>query len=1339
MTDTSTYPLSPMQQGMLFHQLLEPGSGADIEQMILRVDEPIDAAAFAIAWEHAARRHEVLRTSFRLDQSAVPLQQVHPRAPMELTEVDQTAYLEEQADARLGEWLARDRVRGFDLSQAPLSRITIFRRRRGRCVVVWTFHHVILDGRSFPIVLADVVRAYDARRAGCEIELPPSVPYRTFIEWLDDYDREAAAEYWRATMAGFATPTPITIAGVGGVEGRTGFAEVRTRMSAASTAALGRVADEVGVTVNTLLQGAWARLLSIYADQTDVVFGATRACRYGTVPEAETIAGLFINTLPMRITIPESATVREWLLGIRAQHVAMRAVEHTPLVEVQAHSAVGPGTRLFDTILVFESYQLDPRLRSEIGTGDRIAYELLEQTNYPLLLSVYGGDELDLRLEFDRSRFDDAMAERALHHVVNLLEAMADDPDAPVLDLHCLGSEERTLLVHTWNPDATDTAPINTAPINTPPINMVDRWRDRVRRSPDAVALIGSDRSLTYADADAESERLAARLHGSGAGPGATVGIILDRSVDAILAMLATLKSGAAYLPLDRSYPSERLQHMLTDSGARVLVTASSLRSSIAPLVEPLPGLAVVELDDDTIDADTIDGARPGPAETITTDTPAYIIYTSGSTGTPKGVVVSHGALVNHADGVTMAYDLVPEDRVLQFAALSFDVAAEEIFPTWMAGGTVVVRTEEVATDFDELHRVVVDHEVTVLNLPAAYWSTWVDHLVADPDIDLPASLRLVITGSEKVSTRDHRRWTDRVGRSVRWLNAYGPTEATITASVHDPAGSDPPPGATMPIGRPIGNVTLHVLDGRGRPTPLGVPGELHIGGRGVAIGYHERPDLTAERFVADPFTERPGARMYRTGDLARWLPDGTVEFLGRIDDQVKVRGFRIELGEIEAMLCSLDSVTDAAVVARPDPTGESRLFAHVVAADPDAAPAVEELRAGLAERLPSYMIPAGYAFLPALPLTPSGKIDRKALPDLAVDERPDEAHVAPRTRLERDLAAAWSVVLGTDEPGVNDNFFASGGNSLTAIRLFSAIQGLTGRRLQLAELFAAPTIAQLAATLGDESPHDAPAALPGWVFPVKSTGSKTPLFHLGGASVLVNLANHLSEDRPLYALLEQDLEADHFHTSVAAIVPHCIEGLRAVQPRGPYLIAGLCFGGVVALEMARRLREEGDEVGFVLMIDSFAPGALTLRTGTTAAGEPTAAGDASRPRRSYTVSRLWRKGTARVWRACWPTLHELSRRSGRPMPSWLRDVEEANTIASDAYEAQPYDGDVTLFIASDKIAQFAIAPRNGWGELVSGTLDVEEVVGGHLSVYAEPHVADLAAKLNARLDRLPY
>ena len=1009
MTDTSTYPLSPMQQGMLFHQLLEPGSGADIEQMILRVDEPIDAAAFAIAWEHAARRHEVLRTSFRWDQSAVPLQQVHPRAPMELTEVDQTAYLEEQADARLGEWLARDRVRGFDLSQAPLSRITIFRRRRGRCVVVWTFHHVILDGRSFPIVLADVVRAYDARRAGCEIELPPSVPYRTFIEWLDDYDREAAAEYWRATMAGFATPTPITIAGVGGVEGRTGFAEVRTRMSAASTAALGRVADQVGVTVNTLLQGAWARLLSIYADQTDVVFGATRACRYGTVPEAETIAGLFINTLPMRITIPESATVREWLLGIRAQHVAMRAVEHTPLVEVQAHSAVGPGTRLFDTILVFESYQLDPRLRSEIGTGDRIAYELLEQTNYPLLLSVYGGDELDLRLEFDRSRFDDAMAERALHHVVNLLEAMADDPDAPVLDLHCLGSEERTLLVHTWNPDATDTAPINTAPINTPPINMVDRWRDRVRRSPDAVALIGSDRSLTYADADAESERLAARLHGSGAGPGATVGIILDRSVDAILAMLATLKSGAAYLPLDRSYPSERLQHMLTDSGARVLVTASSLRSSIAPLVEPLPGLAVVELDDDTIDADTIDGARPGPAETITTDTPAYIIYTSGSTGTPKGVVVSHGALVNHADGVTMAYDLVPEDRVLQFAALSFDVAAEEIFPTWMAGGTVVVRTEEVATDFDELHRVVVDHEVTVLNLPAAYWSTWVDHLVADPDIDLPASLRLVITGSEKVSTRDHRRWTDRVGRSVRWLNAYGPTEATITASVHDPAGSDPPPGATMPIGRPIGNVTLHVLDGRGRPTPLGVPGELHIGGRGVAIGYHERPDLTAERFVADPFTERPGARMYRTGDLARWLPDGTVEFLGRIDDQVKVRGFRIELGEIEAMLCSLDSVTDAAVVARPDPTGESRLFAHVVAADPDAAPAVEELRAGLAERLPSYMIPAGYAFLPALPLTQrkdrsqgASRPGRRRAPRRSPRRTPDPARAGPRRSLER-------------------------------------------------------------------------------------------------------------------------------------------------------------------------------------------------------------------------------------------------------------------------------------------------------------------------------------------------
>lgn len=1321
------YAISPMQQGMLFHHLLEPDSGADVEQMVMRLREPVDFADFSAAWDHASDRHEALRTSFRWDDTTSPMQEVQPRAVMECTEINQTAYSDEQADIRLRSFLAEDRTRGFDLARAPLSRLTIFRRNDNSSIVVWTFHHVILDGRSFPIVLSDVFEAYDALRAGRKVELAPSVPYRTFIDWLADSDGASASEYWQSTMAGFSAPTPITVAGIGGVNGRSGFAESRRRMSHSSTIDLGRTAEAIGVTVNTMLQGAWSRLLSIYANETDVVFGSTRACRHSTVPGADTIAGLFINTLPMRVSIPESATVREWLADIRAQHVALRAVEHTPLVEVQGYSDVSPGTRLFDSILVFENYQLDPHLRAEIGTGDRVEYELLEQTNYPLLLSVYGGDELDLRLEYDRALVDDAVAERMLGHVVTLLETMSDAPDALVCDLHCLGPEERALLVATWNLGDT----------GNDPANMVDRWRDRVRQSPQAAAIIGLDRTLTFADADGESDRLAGRLAAAGAAAGSTVGIMLDRSVNAILAILATLKTGAAYVPLDSGYPVGRLHHMLTDSDARVLITSSSLTSISARLLTRLPDIATIEIDDRPFET-----GHPPVGVSVTPDTPAYVIYTSGSTGTPKGVVVSNDALVNHANGVAEAYSLVPGDRVLQFAALSFDVAAEELFPTWLSGAAVVVRSNEIATDFDALHRFVAEHAITVLNIPAAFWSAWVDHLAAEPDIDLPRSLRLVITGSEKVSTRQYERWVERIGRSVQWLNAYGPTEATITASVHDPTGADPAPGATMPIGRPIRNVALYILDDHGKVTPLGVPGELHIGGRGVAIGYHNRPDLTAEQFIPDPFDGRPGARLYRTGDLARWLPDGTVEFLSRVDDQVKVRGFRIELGEIEAALRALDGVVDAVVVARPDTSGNDRLFAHVVPATSQDGLQIETLRDGLASRLPAYMIPVGFAVISALPLTPSGKVDRNALPALTVAGKTTSEFSAPRTDLERALAKAWDDVLDTGEPGRDDNFFDAGGNSLTAIRLFSAVQKLTGKRMQLADLFAAPTIAQLASKLGDrpstvDTAKDTP---PAWVFPVKSTGSKAPLFHLGGASVLLNLAQHLSADRPLYALLEQDLEGDHFHTSVDDIVPHCIEGLRAVQPHGPYLIAGLCFGGVVALEIARQLRAEGEEVAFTLMIDSFAPGALTLRDRSTAAEGKTATDGTPDPfpQRAYDRTRLWRKSKRRVWRACWGTLHNLSRRSGRPMPSWLRDVEEANTIASDAYVAQPFEGNVTLFVASDKISQFDVAPDNGWADLVSGTLDIAEVTGGHLSIYAEPFVADLAAKINARLDRIP-
>lgn len=1331
------FPLSPMQQGMLFHHLLEPRSGADIEQMVLRFHERVDPGAMLDAWDAVARKHEILRTSFRWDGHE-PLQHVHPCTPVELTVVDQAAYTDEQAEARLHRFLRADRARGFDLGELPLSRLTLFDRGSAGCILVWSFHHIVLDGRSFPIVLRDVFAAYDTIRLDRPVDLGESIPYRTFIDWLGDRDQDAATEYWQSLLTGFRSPTQLMVERIGDVSpGESGFGEVATRLDDETTTALEGFAARMGVTLNTVLQGAWSVLLSTYSGERDVVFGTTRACRYGTVPGADSVAGVFINTLPMRIDVDPSDRLEDWLRGVRAQHVQLRSFEHTPLVDVQAQSDVPSGTRLFDTILVFESYQLDPMMRDRAGTGDRVDFELFEQTNYPLLLSVYGGTELDLRLEFDRSLFDAAVAERIVRHLSVLLATMATGEATTVGDLECLHETERHLLLQEWNQsDAT-----------APDLDMLTCWRARVADSPDEPALVGPDETLTYTALDGRSDVLARRLCGLGLEPGAFVGILLDRSVDAIVSMLAVLKSGRAYLPLDPEYPPDRLEHMVLDSGLGAIITERRLRTTPAgtQLLDRIRHVPTVDLDE--FDDFAIDVETSGPLPDVTADSPAYVIYTSGSTGVPKGVVISHRSLVNHAQAVGALYELDRSDRVLQFAALSFDVAAEEIFPTWLAGATVVLRPEDVASSFEELHRFVEEHRLTVLNLPAAYWSAWVDHLIEHPASAVPGSLRLVVTGSERVATDQLRRWQSKAGSSTRWLNAYGPTEATITASVFDPSGADPAPNATVPIGRPIANVSLHVLDARGRLTPIGVPGELHIGGAGVAIGYHDRPDLSRQQFITDPFSRRPSARLYRTGDRARWLPDGNVEFLGRVDDQVKIRGFRVELGEIEAALRSVDGVSQAAVVNRPDGARTERLEAHVVRTRSGAGPGGDELRAELQQTLPPYMVPVAFGFLDELPLTPSGKIDRAALPALATGPQPDRPSRAARTELEREMVRLWSSVLGTDIVGIDDDFFHHGGTSLTAIRLLSSISRLTGAQLKLADLFAAPTIAQMVQLAGADAATDPETTTtdrsPSWVFPIKEGGSRPPLFHLGGASVLRNLARYLPDDQPLYALLEQDLDADHFYTSVDEIVPHCLAGLRSVQPHGPYLIAGLCFGGVVALEMSRALRAEGEHVALTLMIDSFAPGAITAKrdprsdpdTDPTQATERSDRRSGSGQKRALRPKRALRKLKERIWRASWGTLHDLHRRRGKPLPSWLRDVEEANTIASDAYRASPYDGDVTLFVATEKDDRLDHAPKNGWGPLIKGELRIHEVVGGHLSVYAEPHVADLARTLNACLD----
>ena len=932
--------------------------------------------------------------------------------------------------------------------------------------------------------------------------------------------------------------------------------------------------------MNTLVQGGWALLLSRYSREDEVVFGATRAGRYDTVPGSLEMAGLFINTLPMRIPVPPEGQLISWLQQIRKQHVELGAYQHTPLADLQSWSELPPGTPLFDTILVFENYQLEPVLQRQ--TNSSYGFKLLEQTNYPLLLSVYSGSRLNFQLEYDCSRFDAAAIRRMLRHLESLLASMVAQVESPLARLNLLPDAERAQVTHGWNQTA--------APFPADQC-IHELLATGAARQPDAIALVAGSQTLSYAELNARANQLAHHLQAEGLMPDDVVGIFMHRSPAMAIALLAVLKAGGAYLPLDPQYPVERLRYMLTDAQVGLVLTESTLVEEL-----PLANMPALALDRDW--GLVTDRPVTNPPNQATPANLTYVIYTSGSTGQPKGVAITHQALVNHGLGVGRVYELSPADRVLQFAALSFDLATEEIFASWLAGATVVLRNEAILSSFTALHEFIESQQLTVVNLPAAYWSEWVAFLAHDETRRLPASLRLVLAGSEKVPADKLARWQALVGDQVRWLNGYGPTEATITSSLYEPKQKAQSPGTAVPIGRPIQNLRFYVLDDQLAPTPIGIPGELHIGGAGLARGYLNQPELTAAKFIPDPFDDQPGARLYKSGDLARFLPDGNIEYLGRIDSQVKIRGFRIELGEIEAALAAQPAISAAVVQVWPDAAGNNQLVAYYLVDESQADPGGEHLCRALAGNLPAYMVPVACQRLATLPMTPSGKINRRALPPVELSGgRRQREYVAPRTELEKKLVASWETILKTSPVSIHDNFFELGGNSLLSIRLFARIEALTGRKLQLTTLFQAPTVAQLAAALNASATVTAPPAMKRWVIPVKPAGNRIPFFHMGGATVLRQLVKYVHPDQPVYGILEQDLSSDKpLYTDVPAIVDHCLAGIRSVQPTGPYMIGGLCFGGLVALELGRKLRAAGEEVWLVLMIDSFAPDAISPR-----------------------------------------------------------------------------------------------------------------------------------------------
>ncbi|GHF24625.1 hypothetical protein GCM10010218_01480 [Streptomyces mashuensis] len=1035
------YPLTPMQAGMLFHTLADPTGQAYSEQMSFVFDGVTDAGVLARAWQHVNDHLEILRGSLVWDRVDRPLMVVRRHAELPVRTLDWRGLDEAEQQAALERLLAEDREQRMDLSVAPLTRLTLIRVTDSRVRVVRTSHHVLLDGWSTFQMLADLSAAYEALAAGEQPALPQRRPFRAYVEWLEQQDLAQAETYWRALLAGVEEPTPLPY-------DRRPAASHRARPAGSLARELSREVSEKlfafarqhRLTVNAVVQGAWALLLSRYSGERDVVFGATVSGRPADLPGVDSIVGMMINTLPVRAAVDGRAPVAEWLAGVQRAQVEARQYEYVPLTQIQNWSGVGRGTNLFDSLVVFENYPMNDRAaagRPADGGSLRLSgLEGVEATNFPLNLVAYAGDALAYELSYDADLFTDDTVARLSRHFEALLTGMAADPRRLVGELPMLSSAEESVLLHDFNAaGAVDVA-------GELAHERFVRW---AARTPEAVAVRCGDDALTFRELDEQANRLAHHLRSLGAGPDRRVALAVERGVRMLVGMLGVLKSGAAYVPLDPAYPADRLAHMLGDSGTEILVTQAALRDRL-----PEAGAAVVvDLD---ADAAAI-AAHPAtaPEVTLSGDHLAYVLYTSGSTGRPKGVGVTHANLANHLPWLDSAYPTGPGDQVLMRASISFDVSVWELMLSVLSGATAHVVSAELAGDPLRLAEFMDREGITVAD--------FVPSLLGALPLDRrPRALRLLLSGGEALPKALADALRDRWG--VRLGNLYGPTETTIQITATDVAGAA---DDTVPIGRPIANAALYVLDPELRPVPVGVTGELYAAGPVVAHGYLGRPGLTAERFVACPFGA-PGSRMYRTGDLVRWTADGQLEFAGRADGQVKVRGFRIETGEVEEALGRVDGVRQAVVTVREDTPGDRRLVAYVVPGRPLTPDA---LRAALAGSLPGHMVPSAFVLLDALPLTPNGKTDMRALPrPEGRDDRTGMEYVAPRDAAEETLAAIWAEVLGVDRVGVHDNFFGLGGDSILSILVVSRVHRAFGTQLSPRVLFDAPTVAELAAAL---------------------------------------------------------------------------------------------------------------------------------------------------------------------------------------------------------------------------------------------------------------------------------
>lgn len=1175
----AVYPLSPLQQGLLFHTLSRPGEPTYFEQIRCSITGSLDLGAFEQAWNWVVGRHTILRSAFASQRLREPVQVVGRTAPLAVDWQDWRGRRDPEQDwERL---LRDDRARGFDMARAPLMRLTLRQIADDRHLFVWSHHHILLDGWSFGIVLHEVLQCYvDLVRTGHPTDAAPVRPFGDFIAHLKQRDAVADDRFWREYLADFTSPSRLAVdKGQGVLEGGGGDeVTITATLSTGTSEAVQAQCARLGVSLSALVHAAWARLLGAYSGEQEVLFGSTTAGRPPEMAGVEQMVGLFINAVPLRVRIDPGQRVSDWLSDIQRDLFRLQAHQFSGLARIQELSAIERGRPLFDTLLSFQNYPLDSGHTGSWAGIQLADYEWSGPTNYPVAVRAFPGDQVMLVLSYYRHRLDDATAEAMLGQFRSLVERLGASPERLVWEVEAVAGPDADRMISDWN-------------ATREPFDLGRTLHGLAERQasvrPDAPAVVAADGRLTYAELDARANQVARALIHAGVRPGDRVGLCTEKSTATMAGMLGVLKAGAAYVPLDPSYPADRIRYMADDARISALLTWG--RGT-----EVASGLKVTRI---ALDADwpSVAAWPSTPLDLrVAPEALAYVIYTSGSSGMPKGVMLNHRGRVNNVADYCQRFDMGPRDRLLCVSSLSFDLSVCNLFTSLNSGGCLIF--PDVGREKDPEHWLdLIDREgITLWHAAPALMDALLE--VAAERQYHGDSLRLVMSDGDWIPlTQPDRVRAVFVG--ALFVSAGGATELSVISVLY-PVGDVDPAWRSIPYGKPMANQSAYILDENLQIVPIGVPGELHLGGAGVAAGYLDRPELTAEKFIPHPWPTRPGERLYRTGDLARFGPDGVIELLGRIDFQVKIRGVRIELGEIETVLREHPGVRACIAAAAADPAGERRLVAYVVPAQPGVGDdLVGELRSWLRGRVPEHLVPEAFAWLERLPLTSNGKVNRRELP-AARFALARTTKALPGTELETRLAQHWAQVLGIDiaEFDVEASFFDLGGNSLKALRACR----VPNLPVAITDLYRFSSVRTLAEHLSrGSSSRETLVRLSAAGKRAGASGAADPgpviicvPYGGGHAGVYQPLADALGDRVALYAVRLPGHEhdgADEPLEPVDTVARAVAEAARGFAGR-PLLVYGHCGGVAFATEIARLLEGAGADLRGLIVAAAYPP-----------------------------------------------------------------------------------------------------------------------------------------------------